>query len=344
MDAVETSELAKARALLLSGEVVAVPTETVYGLAASIKSPKALRKIFELKGRPLFDPLIVHVASIKQAQSLVSEWPPLADFLARTFWPGAFTLVLKKSDSVNSLITAGLDTVAVRYPSHPLMNELIRLVGSPLAAPSANRFGKTSPSTASHVRSEFPESGLYVIDGGACEVGLESTVVMLEGEDNEEPDVIKILRPGGITEEQLEKALKHWMRPVRIETLTTNASGPLTSPGTMKSHYMPEIPLVIVAASEPENLSQETKSKISEHLGRTPQNAVELKLSPDPVVSAHVLYAELRRLSHSGADLIYVRRPGTEFLGALPSEGDHGPGLWTAVWDRLSRAASLDVL
>jgi L-threonylcarbamoyladenylate synthase len=170
---IDTSELLKARDRLVAGDVVAIPTETVYGLAASIDSEKGLRRIFSLKERPFFDPLIVHVASLKEASSLVRDWPPIADFIGRYFWPGPLTLVLPKAERVNSLITSGLDTVAVRYPSHPLTLDLIRLVGTPLAAPSANKFGKTSPSRALHVKSEFPGTDLLILDGGECEIGVE---------------------------------------------------------------------------------------------------------------------------------------------------------------------------
>lgn len=322
----DTNELIKARERLLGGDVVAIPTETVYGLAASIDSEQGLRKIFALKERPFFDPLIVHVASFKEAAALVREWPPLADFLARYFWPGPLTLVLPKSSQVNPLITSGLETVAVRYPAHPIAQDLIRLTGTPLAAPSANKFGRTSPSTAAHVRSEFPHSNLLVIDGGACEVGVESSVITFaQGRDG--VDEVQILRPGGVTAEMIIDALDRWSHPVRVTTSPSEAS-----PGHLKHHYMPRIPLVIVGENE-ESLSPATRNEIQKNLKlnevRTPK---ELVLSETAALAARELYQEMRRLAESGADLLYVRQTRTR-------QG----GLWMAIWDRLTRAASLNL-
>jgi L-threonylcarbamoyladenylate synthase len=312
---VDSSDLLTARDLLLAGDVVAMPTETVYGLAGSIGSEAGLKKIFALKERPFFDPLIVHVAGFEQARAVAREFPPLADFLARWFWPGPLTLVLPKSPSVHSLITSGLDTVAVRYPAHPLAQELIRLTGTPLAAPSANKFGRTSPSTASHVRSEFPGTDLHIIDGGPCEVGLESTVVAVS--ENE----IRILRPGGITAEDFEKALTHWSGEVQI--VRANSS---ESPGHLKHHYMPSVPLAIVTEAP----TAKQLADIARDLKKTaPTNPNEIDLTDDPIQAARRLYSEMRRLSESGADFLY----------AVQSPEKSG-GLWTAVWDRLTRAAS----
>ncbi len=317
----DTSELKKAKDRLLNGDVVAIPTETVYGLAASIESEKGLRKIFALKERPFFDPLIVHVASFKEAAKVAKTWPPLADFVARFFWPGPLTIVLPKADSVNPLITSGLDTVAIRYPSHPIALELIRMVGTPLAAPSANRFGRTSPSRAGHVRAEFPGSQLLILDGGECEVGLESTVISIDADESK----IRILRPGAITAEMLAETLKKWSKPVTIEHASS-----AESPGHLKHHYMPNIPLVIVRKDEPGGLSQKTRDEIASQLGIKVTKVNELVLNEEPAQAARELYAELRRLSESGADLIYVREPSSD------------DGLWRAIWDRLTKAASLD--
>jgi L-threonylcarbamoyladenylate synthase len=328
MNPLDSSELLKARDRLLSGDVVAIPTETVYGLAASIDSDAGLRKVFALKERPFFDPLIVHVSSLKEAASVVKEWPPLADFVARMFWPGPLTLVLPKADRINPLITSGLDTVAVRYPAHPLAQELIRLTGTPLAAPSANKFGRTSPSSAEHVRTEFTGHTLQVIDGGECEVGIESTVVAFgKGPDGE--DELQILRPGGITEEMLKEKLQKWFGATSVRRMASEAS-----PGHLKHHYMPKIPLVIVSEDEPSGLFRETKKRIQEELGlaqiRTP---MELNLNEEAPQAARELYGEMRRQAESGADLLYVRRRKTQL----------DQGLWQAIWDRLTRAASLDL-
>jgi len=311
---IDSNDLVKAAELLKKGEVVAIPTETVYGLAASIESDSGLRKIFSTKERPFFDPLIVHVASFEQAHEVTREFPPLADFLARWFWPGPLTLVLPKAASVNPVITSGLDTVAVRYPSHPLAQEIIKLNGAPVAAPSANKFGRTSPSTAEHVRQEFGDD-LYVVDGGACEVGLESTVAAVSTNE------IRILRPGGITKEDLEKALTRWAQPATVVRAESSES-----PGHLKHHYMPTIPLVIVREPPTPKLLAEIARDLKKP---APQNPKELDLTDDAAQAARRLYSEMRELSESGADFLYVIR----------SEMRDG-GLWAAVWDRLTRAAS----
>lgn len=326
-------ELVKASDRLKAGDVVAMPTETVYGLAASIDSEAALRKVFSLKKRPFFDPLIVHVASFREAASVVKEWSPLADFLARFFWPGPFTLVLPKAERINPLITSGLETVAVRYPAHPLAQELIRLTGTPLAAPSANQFGRTSPSTSQHVRAEFPDEDLLILDGGECEVGVESTVVSLSIDSKGESEVL-ILRPGGITEEQILNSLRKWSHPVSVKHASSEAS-----PGHLKHHYMPKIPLVIVKTDEPlepsMELSKATLEKIRKELKiEKPRSPKELLLNEDATIAARELYSAMRALADSGADLLFVRSS---------SAPESRQGLWRAIWDRLERASSLDL-
>ncbi len=290
-------------------DVIGLPTETVYGLAARISSEEGLKKIFATKERPFFDPLIIHVSSFKQAQSLVAEWSPLADFLARRFWPGPLTLVLPKASSVHSLITSGLETVGIRYPAHPLAQELIQLLGEPVAAPSANKFGKTSPSCVAHVQSEFED--LYVLDGGACEVGLESTVCAV----SEEPSIVQILRPGAITQEQIENELRKWSNPTQVLRIQSAAS-----PGHLEHHYQPNIPLFIL--QHPGEPTAAEKQKLSI------KNPTSLKINSDPALVARELYADLRRLAESGADSIYVYR-NPQQVG----------GFWEAIWDRLNRAA-----
>jgi L-threonylcarbamoyladenylate synthase len=286
-----------------------------------------LRKIFSLKERPFFDPLIVHVASFKQAESLVTEWPPLADFLARMFWPGPLTLVLPKAERVNPLITSGLASVALRMPANPMTLELIKTLGEAVAAPSANKFGRTSPSTAEHVQREFPDVDLLILDGGPCDVGIESTVIEIVTQvpSSLAPEMIRILRPGGVTAEMLAEKLKKWSRPVSIERSQSQAS-----PGHLKHHYMPAIPLVLVAEAEPQGLSSGTRAKLLA-LGLATKKPVELVLSDDPAQAARELYGELRRLGESSADLIYFRRLQTQ---------ERTGGLWSAIQDRLGRAAS----
>ncbi len=319
MTSIIEPKLHKATDLLLKGEVVAIPTETVYGLAASIESNEGLKKIFALKERPFFDPLIVHVANFKQAATLTTDWLPLADYLARVFWPGPFTIVLPKASHVDPLITSGLDTVAIRYPAHPLAQELIHLVG-PLAAPSANMFGHTSPTQPKHVQSEFPGANLLIVDGGTCEVGVESTVVSIDAEH------VRILRPGAVTEEMIQAALRKWSHPVAVSRGSSQAS-----PGSLKHHYMPKIPLVIVEPQKTASLAAELRLRIQNETGKPAQNAVELKLNDDPAIAARELYSEMRKISESGADCIYV-----------VNRSDR-QGMWSAIWDRLSRAATLDL-
>ncbi len=322
----DTSELLKARDRLLAGDVVAIPTETVYGLAASIESEAGLRKIFATKERPFFDPLIVHVASFAQARTLVKDWPPVADFLARFFWPGPLTIVLPKAETVNPLITSGLSSVAIRYPSHPVAQDLIKLAAVPLAAPSANKFGKTSPSRAEHVRAEFPGIDLLVLDGGDCEVGVESTVVEINVLSEDESEV-RILRPGGVTEEMIRETLEKFSRSVRV----VRAESPV-APGHLKHHYMPPVPLVILPEDEPTPLSLRRRTQLQSDLKTNElRNTSELVLNQDPEQAARELYSEMRRLAEEGADLLFIRAPRDR------------SGLWSAIWDRLTRAASLNL-
>lgn len=321
MQPLDSQELIKARDLLQNGDVVAIPTETVYGLAASIASHDGLKKIFALKERPFFDPLIVHVASFQQAKEVVGDFPPLADFLTRWFWPGPLTVVLPKAATVDPVITSGLETVAVRFPAHPIAQDLIRMVGTPLAAPSANKFGRTSPSTAAHVKSEFVGSSLLVIDGGACEVGLESTVITF-AKTQDGHDQVRVLRPGGITEEDLRASLSRWNAPVEVVRAESSES-----PGHLKHHYMPTIPLILTRAKPSSERLKTLKTELN--LKAIPSNAMELDLPQDASHAARVLYSEMRRLSESGADLLYVLETS-----------DRQGGLWAAVWDRLTRAAS----
>lgn len=326
--AVGPKEIDEAKTRLLAGDVVVIPTETVYGLAAAISSEEGLKKIFSLKERPFFDPLIVHISSFKEAASVVKEWPPLADFIARFFWPGPLTLVLPKADHIHPLITSGLETVAIRYPNHPIAQKLIQVVGSPLAAPSANKFGKTSPSCATHARNEFPDRSLLILDGGPCEIGIESTVISF-GKNSSGHDELLILRPGGITEEMLQSALERWSHPVTMRRAVSSES-----PGHMKHHYMPVIPLVILKKDEPIGLSESTKNRIKEDLQIEDfSNIGYLDLSDEPALAARHLYSQLREISDSGAKFIVVRKNPDQIKD----------GLWQAIWDRLSRAASLDL-
>jgi L-threonylcarbamoyladenylate synthase len=286
--------------LIRKGEVVAMPTETVYGLAGSIYSESALKKIFAIKERPFFDPLIVHIADFDDVLKVAKSFPPVALSLAKMIWPGPLTLILPKRDDLSPLITSGLSEVGIRMPRHQLALDLISACG-PLAAPSANKFKKTSPTQKSHVEDEFGDK-VFVLDGGPCEVGIESTVVgFSEGK-------VKIYRPGGIDFSKLEQLLKPFS--VSIEY----AQSPV-APGQLEHHYMPKIPLFVLYPGD--------------SLDPIWKMPLELKLSQDPVVAARELYAEMRRLSETGADALFIYR--------MPEHYSHE---WRGVWDRLVKASA----
>lgn len=329
------SLIAQALLRLEASDVVAVPTETVYGLAARIDLPAGLKKIFAVKERPFFDPLIVHVASIAQARALVKTWPRAADLLARKFWPGPLTIILPKTAAVDPLITSGLDSVGLRCPRHPLALELIREAG-PLAAPSANRFGRTSPSKAEHVRAEFPNADFMILDGGPCEVGIESTVVKL----TESPDGMKIsiLRPGAVVRSQLETALKSEGVPFIFEDAVSKSE----APGQMKHHYMPEVPLLWAEGKWTDKEALDAlKARIAtlpdEVEGvkiRKPSPAISrlarLSLPKDPRQAARELYDSLRRGAESGAEALLFEHD--------PSQSGEN---WEPVLERLRKASTV---
>lgn len=308
---------ARAAELLKQGEVVAIPTETVYGLAGRIDFDGTLRRIFTVKQRPFFDPLIVHVETTEQARALALQWPSIFDDLTAAFWPGPLTLVTAKTAAVSSLITSGLETVALRCPRHPMALEILREVGVPLAAPSANRFGRTSPTTAAHVVEEFADL-VPVVDGGACSVGVESTVLQVEAR----PDGgwrLNILRPGGVSRAHLEAALTP--KKYRIEFARVHSEA---SPGHLKTHYQPANAVVIAdtGISDAELLTRLAPS--------LQVNIFRLQLPARPEQAARVLYSEFRRLSHT---------PGLILVEA--SAHNSGPE-WEAIWDRIERAATSD--
>lgn len=299
-----------------------MPTETVYGLAARVDRPAGVRRVFELKRRPLFDPLIVHVASIEQAKRVTRSWPAAAELLARRLWPGPLTMVLPRADGVDPLITAGLETVGVRMPRHPVALGLIELAG-PVAAPSANRFGKTSPTTPAHVRGEFPDEDLLILDGGACEVGVESTVARLS--EGEAGTLVEILRPGQATRGDIASALADLDGPVEIVRAGPEASR--AGPGHMERHYQPDVPLALVESDLP---LDEAGARARAALGVAEGAPAVLTLHQDPHICARTLYADLRRLAAGGAPLLLVR------LGRERS----GQG-WEAIRDRLTRASGV---
>lgn len=296
---------------LRRGELVAFPTETVYGLGAHALDVDAVTKIFEAKGRPRFDPLIVHVASLEAARALFADPPEALDRLAAEFWPGPLTLVAKKVAAVPDLVTAGHDTVAVRIPDHPVAKALLEAVGLPIAAPSANPFGAVSPTRAEHVVAQLGGRVSIVLDGGPCEVGVESTIVALEPRPT-------LLRPGGLPLESLERVLGPIAVPA-ADALTT------ASPGRLTSHYATATPLVLDPAHAPEDAR---RGLLAFEQWAEGYEIVEV-LSPDGDLAeaAQRLFAAMRRLDALDLDVIVAE--------LVPEEG-----LGRAINDRLRRAAA----
>lgn len=292
--------------LLKSGDVVAIPTETVYGLAGSIESEAGLKKIFSTKERPFFDPLIVHVNSIEMAKSLTIAWNPICEALAKTFWPGPLTLVVKKNDQVSDLITAGLDSVGIRWPSHPVAQEVIKATGAPLAAPSANKFMRTSPTTREHVMEEFGDA-VMALEGGKSEVGIESTVIGVFSEK------VEIYRPGMITQEDLQRALLK----SGIAAEVSHAPSPV-APGQLKHHYMPKIP-VSLHWDRPNGATIEEKS-------------FALWRPTDPVEAARELYGFFRQAEKDDKENIVI-----ELNSKLKQDSR-----WAGILNRLDKAKSFE--
>lgn len=297
--------------MVRAGGLVAMPTETVYGLAADACSDPAVAAIFASKGRPQFNPLIIHVADTKAAHALV-DFDPLAERLAARLWPGPLTLVLprRKGCGVSLLASAGLDTLAVRVPAHPTAQALLREAGIPLAAPSANRSGRISPTQVSHVRQEFGET-LPILDGGACEVGLESTVVSTRG------GMPVILRPGAITAEMIENLCG-------VPPTYAGQGSALQSPGMLASHYAPSIPVRLDAAfAQPD----EALLAFGANVPQGAKTTLNLSEAADLKEAAANLFRYLRRLDETQHSAIAVM--------PVPQHG-----LGVAINDRLKRAAA----
>lgn len=276
MKSLTSAELTAAAELLRAGRLVAFPTETVYGLGANALDESAVRRIFEAKGRPLSSPLIVHVDSVETARSMASEWSGVADALAQRFWPGPLTIVVPKRPHVPDLVTAGLPSVALRMPAHPLALSLLRQAGIPLAAPSANRFTELSPTTAEHVRQSLGDRVDLIVDGGPCDVGIESTVISLAGLTP------AILRPGMISQPEIEAVIG------RVEV-----RGGAESPGQHARHYSPKTPVILGA-------SPASGRGIRLDATNMPSSAAEY---------AACLYAKLHGLDELGYDWIAIEEP-----------------------------------
>jgi L-threonylcarbamoyladenylate synthase len=314
----------EAAELLRRGELVALPTETVYGLAANALDPGAVAKLFSIKGRPLQNPMIVHVASEAMVRTCVREWPPTAHDLCRSFWPGPLTLVLPRAAQIPDVVTGGGDTVGVRWPNHPFILAVIRECGFPLAAPSANPANRVSPTTAAHVLGYFADSLPLIVDGGQSRVGIESTVLDLSVAP------ARVLRPGIIHDQALGAVLG------QLATNSASSAAILKSPGQFKKHYSPRAKLLLRQWDSEEDLLAQARTlgpldqvHIIVHT-RIPSGQAFGRVSViphDAEAFARAIYAELHQSDLLGAQYIIVE--------ALPE----GPE-WQGIADRLSRAAA----
>lgn len=320
----------RAAELLRAGEVVALPTETVYGLAANALNAQAVEQVFEIKGRPARNPVIVHVTSLEMARQCASRWPRAADELARAFWPGPLTFVLPRAKQIPDIVTAGGPTVGIRWPSHPFIQAVIRECGFPLAAPSANLSNQISPTNAAHVNQSLGGKIPLIVDGGQSQVGIESTVLDLSTEPH------RILRRGMIHAESLQAALAdEGLRIVDDGPETTD--GPLRSPGMLRRHYAPKAKLNILSWQNDQDLQHQIANLHSDprHIHVIAHTVIpslpglaQISVIPhDAEAFARAIYAELHRCDDAGAQCIIVEAP--------PDAPE-----WRAIADRLQRAAA----
>jgi L-threonylcarbamoyladenylate synthase len=324
-------DIDRAVQLLRAGQLVAFPTETVYGLGANALNADAAARIYAVKRRPGTSPLIVHVASIEMAQSLVANWPEVADRLTHRFWPGPLTLVLDKLSVVPDIVTAGLPTVALRMPAHPIALALIRAAGVPLAAPSANRFTEVSPTTAEHVRRSLGSEVDFILDGGPCEIGIESTVFSLVGpglsEPGLNPQTLVLLRPGGISRKELEAIVGPIVSAQELQ------AGAHPAPGMHPRHYSPRTPLYLAEDGKlPDQGQGQRRGLYLRH--RHPPNRANVAIHQMPQSAANyaaALYEALHQADAEDYSWIAVDLP------PLTPE-------WEAIQDRLRRAATKSVL
>jgi len=315
----------RAAEFLRAGEVVALPTETVYGLAASALDAQAVERIFQVKGRPAHNPIIVHVASIEMAKHCVQNWPELAGDLAKAFWPGPLTLVLPRAKEIPAIITGGGPTVGVRWPSHPFIQAVIRECDFPLAAPSANPSNRVSPTNAEHVRKHLGDKIRLIVDGGQSQIGIESTVLDISGWPP------RLLRPGMIHEEALLAVTSE------LAIGASKNSEVLKSPGLLRTHYSPKAPLVVWSWKDEAELKVRSAHRgvpISKvhviahtHIPSGAEFGNVSVIPHDPAAFARAIYAELHQCDEARAELIIVE--------ALPDAPE-----WRAIADRLQRAAA----
>jgi len=312
------NDLAIAKQLLESGELVAIPTETVYGLAGNALNEKAVLEIFKVKNRPQFDPLIVHVATLEKARELVDYFPEKAEKLAAACWPGPLTLLLKKKPYVPDLVTSGLDTVGVRCPNHPITQLLLQQLSFPLAAPSANPFGYISPTRPEHVNEQLGDKINYILDGGECTVGIESTII---GFENNLPTVYRL---GGLSIERIESIIGN------VNVQLNTSSNPV-APGQLKSHYAPRTKMKLgdlddlIRVHKGQRIGLLVFQKL--HLNIDPRYQVILSSQGNIEEAAHRLFSSLRMLDSMGVDIILA-------------ENVPNLGLGKAINDRLKRATA----
>lgn len=330
----DTTALEQAGALLRAGEVVGIPTETVYGLAANALDPAAVARIFEAKGRPQDNPLIVHIADLESVSGIAKEFPPEAQALADAFWPGPLTIILPKQDRIPIVTSGGLNTVGIRFPSHPMAQAIIRAAGVPLAAPSANTSGRPSTTTAQHVMEDLNGKIAAVVDGGPCSVGVESTVVSLCGERP------RLLRPGGISLEQLRQVLGtvEVDRALREKIDDTEK---VSAPGMKYRHYAPKAPVTVVFGT-PEASADYIYAQLGENSGvlcfddcalRFAGKAVVETFGPsdDAAEQAREIFDALRRFDTTDCTEIYAQCPPADGIGL-------------AVSNRIRKAAGFHVI
>ncbi|HUG20288.1 MAG TPA: L-threonylcarbamoyladenylate synthase [Planctomycetaceae bacterium] len=319
------NDVSRAAQLLRSGKLVGFATETVYGLGANAFDERAVAGIFEAKERPTFDPLIVHLATIDQLPLVARSIPEAASLLIESYWPGPLTLIFPKTTAVPDLVTAGLDSVAVRIPSHPLALELLKVADVPIAAPSANRFGCVSPTTAEHVAEQLGDRIDYILDGGPCSVGLESTIVSLLGA---QPTVLRL---GGLDVEELEQTIGHVEMKIAGSDPGNRASesSPQLAPGMLLRHYAPRTPLVVKDSLSAPDLADGDALLLSRPVSFSVENhhCEILSMTGDLKECAAGFFSALRRLDALGPKRILAEW--------FPNEG-----LGRALNDRLRRAAA----
>lgn len=324
-------DIETAAALIRNGEVVGIPTETVYGLGADATNEAAIKKVFNAKERPADNPLIVHLADFSDAEQYTSKIPELAYRLAERFCPGPFTIVLPKNDKIPYVTSGGLDTVGIRIPAHPVMNKIIKLSGKPIAAPSANTSGYPSPTKAEHVIDDMNGKIAAVVNGGQSEFGIESTVIAIENDDT-----VRILRPGCVTREDILEVCDNIIIDKAILN-EVNKDEKVASPGMKYKHYSPKANIILV-----DSTLKAFMQYVGENDGVNVYSLIydsdaesfpykHLTYGSDSVQQAHFVFQKLRELDEIGAKKVYVRAPSSEGVGL-------------AVYNRLIRAAGFEVI